>query len=280
MNQEQFLKQLKAALLQAKSISKADIEDILNDYLSHFREGISEGRSEYDIAHSLGEPSVIAKELIAEQYIEQWQENKSFKNLWYVLSVNASLGLINVGVSLPVLLGMCFVTLLSFIFASIAIVGGIFTLAVISQQIFDAPKLDNYMFNTSGVGPMFINTRKISPDVPSINISDGKNGVFSINRNADGSLNILAEEDGKRFSMRKDADGSIASINITGEKGEVVNLGPIAKSSFWEELLSGFLVTLLGLFGFWLSRKLINKLLNFWKSHFKWSALIKSKFIP
>ena len=174
-NQNEFLARLQQELT---SLPQSEREDILNDYRSHFAEGLASGRSESDIIGGLGDPSTIAKELLASQYIEQWQQKKSFRNLWYVLSVNASLGLVNIGVSLPVLIGMIIATILSVGFGILALLGTIFTLAVLSQQLFGFPQVNAYHLNTSGIGPVLIDTTPIGPQPPNITLSGKDNQAF------------------------------------------------------------------------------------------------------
>ncbi|MCX6344133.1 MAG: DUF1700 domain-containing protein [Armatimonadetes bacterium] len=56
MNREQFLSQLR---LNLGNMPDADKQDILFDYEEHFRIGLTDGKSEEQIAESLGNPRVI-----------------------------------------------------------------------------------------------------------------------------------------------------------------------------------------------------------------------------
>ncbi|TNG91980.1 DUF1700 domain-containing protein [Pasteurellaceae bacterium USgator11] len=276
-NQKEFLAQLQQEL---KHLSSAECDDILNDYRSHFAEGLANGRSEADIIAGLGDPSVIAKELLANQYIEQWQKKKSFKNLWYVLSVNASLGLVNIGVSLPVLMGMLITTLLSIGFGILAVLGTVFALASLSQQLFGFPQLNAYHLNTSGIGPVLIDTTPIGPLPPHIDIKGKDNQEFKLERGSDGSVTIYTQKDGETFTIEKKADGSIGKIYGQNNQGESIHISDIRKPGFWSQLCIGLFTAAIGLFGFWLTRRTMNRLLSFWKKHLQWTQTTRKQFMP
>lgn len=56
MTRDQFLSQLRKSL---GNMPEADKEDIVYDYEEHFRIGLADGKSEAQIAESLGNPRVI-----------------------------------------------------------------------------------------------------------------------------------------------------------------------------------------------------------------------------
>ncbi|MHB1456191.1 MAG: DUF1700 domain-containing protein [Armatimonadota bacterium] len=56
MKKDEFLSELHNSL---GNMSDADKQDVLNDYEEHFRVGMADGRSEEEIAKSLGNPSAI-----------------------------------------------------------------------------------------------------------------------------------------------------------------------------------------------------------------------------
>ena len=56
MKKDEFLSELKKNL---GSMPDADKQDVLSDYEEHFRVGMADGRSEEEIAQSLGNPSAI-----------------------------------------------------------------------------------------------------------------------------------------------------------------------------------------------------------------------------
>ena len=62
MNKETFLKQLDASLTK---LPQDERRDIIQDYEEYFAIGLEEGKTEEQIAGSLGSPSQIAKEMIS-----------------------------------------------------------------------------------------------------------------------------------------------------------------------------------------------------------------------
>jgi len=66
MNKEKFLERLKQEL---KSLSKNESEEILLDYEEHFDLGMEAGKTEEEIANSLGNPNQIAKEILGNYQI-------------------------------------------------------------------------------------------------------------------------------------------------------------------------------------------------------------------
>lgn len=66
MNKSLFIARLKDSL---SGLPVKEIEDILNDYEEHFRIGAENGKSEAEIAISLGSPEDIARQFRGEQSI-------------------------------------------------------------------------------------------------------------------------------------------------------------------------------------------------------------------
>lgn len=92
MNREKFLKELDELL---KDISEDDRKEILFDYNEHFQVGLAEGRTEEDIAKSLGEPKVIAKEIRVFYKINKAEKNKSAGNIFRAVFATLGLGFFN-----------------------------------------------------------------------------------------------------------------------------------------------------------------------------------------
>ncbi len=57
MNKSEFIAAMEAQLLR---LSKSDRDDILNDYESHFVNGVAEGRTEEEVSAQLGDPVELA----------------------------------------------------------------------------------------------------------------------------------------------------------------------------------------------------------------------------
>lgn len=99
MSRALFLSRLRQAL---KGLSPAEIDEIVIDYEAHFSDALAAGRTEIDVAASLGDPLQLGNELRAETRLRRWEQRRSPGNF-----VQATLGLIglqafNIFILLPV----------------------------------------------------------------------------------------------------------------------------------------------------------------------------------
>lgn len=92
MNKEQFLKQLESSL---KKLSLEERQDILQDYEEYFAIGIEKGKSEQEIAASLGQPKQIAKELMASYHLGMVEQKTSVRNILSAVWAVIGLGFFN-----------------------------------------------------------------------------------------------------------------------------------------------------------------------------------------
>lgn len=92
MNKEQFLKSLDKALTK---LPTAERNDILRDFEEHFIFGREEGKSDEQIANSLGTPKQIAKELLASYHLEQVQATATTGNIIRAVWAVIGLGFFN-----------------------------------------------------------------------------------------------------------------------------------------------------------------------------------------
>lgn len=92
MNKEQFLSRLSSSL---KRLSPAEQQDILRDFEEHFAIGAEEGKTEEDVADSLGSPNQIAKELLASYHLEKVESTASTGNIFRAVWAVAGLGFFN-----------------------------------------------------------------------------------------------------------------------------------------------------------------------------------------
>lgn len=109
MNKDQFLTKLNALL---KKIPPEERKDMLQDFEEHFAIGLEEGKTEEQIAKSLGSPQQIARDLIATYRVEQVEETTTTANVFRAVWAVIGLGFFN----LVVVLGP-FIALASLIFA-------------------------------------------------------------------------------------------------------------------------------------------------------------------
>lgn len=92
MTKHEFLARLDKLI---KSIPEQERNDILFDYHSHFEAGLAEGKSEEEIAKSLGHPNMIAKELLANYHISVAQSQPSLRHVGRAVIATVSLGFFN-----------------------------------------------------------------------------------------------------------------------------------------------------------------------------------------
>jgi len=79
MTQDEFLSILHDRL---RGLPPAEIEELMDDYASHFAEGMAEGRSEAEIAAALGDPVRLARELRAEAGLRRWETARTPANFY------------------------------------------------------------------------------------------------------------------------------------------------------------------------------------------------------
>ena len=103
MNKEQFLKHLEASL---KRLSLEERQDILQDYEEYFTIGIDKGKSEQEIAASLGNLRQIAKELLASYHLQQVEHTTSAGNIIRAVWAVIGLGFFNLVIVLGPLIAL------------------------------------------------------------------------------------------------------------------------------------------------------------------------------
>lgn len=127
MNKNDFLQTLE---LHLKGIPTEDIQEIIADYNEHFEVGLTKGRSEEEIAFSLGNPRTIAKELKANILVNQASESFSVNNFFQALIATLGLGFFNLVFVLGPFLGI-FGAIIGFLGGSIIVVVSGFAVIVI-----------------------------------------------------------------------------------------------------------------------------------------------------
>jgi uncharacterized membrane protein len=79
MTRSEFLSILHDRL---RGLPPAEIDDLMDDYDSHFAEGLAAGRSEAEIASALGDPARLARELRAEAGMRRWESARTPANFY------------------------------------------------------------------------------------------------------------------------------------------------------------------------------------------------------
>ncbi|MDF2680058.1 MAG: hypothetical protein K0R47_1248 [Brevibacillus sp.] len=92
MTRREFMDELGSLLSELPDKERLDI---LADYTEHFLMGIQDGKSEHEIAETLGSPKGLARELLAGYRIHQAQSNASVGNMTRAIIATVSLGFFN-----------------------------------------------------------------------------------------------------------------------------------------------------------------------------------------
>ncbi|MDW7651893.1 MAG: DUF1700 domain-containing protein [Bacillota bacterium] len=130
MNRQEFIDTLNRLLNQ---LSAADRDEIIYDYQEHFRIGLEEGKSEEQIAASLGDPKVIAKQFHVDYLVKRAEEDTSVTNTFKAVLATLGLGFFNLVVVLGPFLGLAGAILGLFVASGAIIIAGI---AVFGAAIF------------------------------------------------------------------------------------------------------------------------------------------------
>lgn len=90
--QNKFMSELKE---QLQELPKAEQQDILYDYEEHFRSGLEEGKTEEEIAVSLGQPQAIAREVKSEFRVKEAKPVPSADSVGKAILVTVALVFFN-----------------------------------------------------------------------------------------------------------------------------------------------------------------------------------------
>ncbi|CAM3892892.1 DUF1700 domain-containing protein [Cohnella lubricantis] len=103
MNREQFIDQLNRSL---RRLPNEERLDIVQDFQEHFDIGLEKGKTEEEIAASLGSPAQIAKELLAVHYLDKAEAKTSAGNLFRAAWAAVGLGFFNIVIVLGPFIGL------------------------------------------------------------------------------------------------------------------------------------------------------------------------------
>ncbi|MBU4349171.1 DUF1700 domain-containing protein [bacterium] len=103
MNKKEFLGRLSELI---KDIPEEEKKDILFDYEEHFRIGLEKGRKEEEIAASLGDPKVIAKQSRASCILREAEKTASVNNIMRAIFAAVGLGFFNLVIVLGPAIGL------------------------------------------------------------------------------------------------------------------------------------------------------------------------------
>lgn len=138
MNRNEFMSIMRASL---GHLPKEDRDEILYDYDEHFRIGMENGKTEEEIAFSLGDPRILARQFSAGFMVNKADESKSVYNIIRAVFAVGVLGFFNLVFVLGPFLGLVGV-LIALYAASIAVmVSGVGILIA----VFAYPLLPEYI---------------------------------------------------------------------------------------------------------------------------------------
>jgi len=103
MNKKEFLGRLSELI---KDIPEEEKKDILFDYEEHFRIGLEKGRKEEEIAASLGDPKIIAKQSMASCILKEAEKTTSASNIMRAIFAAVGLGFFNLVIVLGPAIGL------------------------------------------------------------------------------------------------------------------------------------------------------------------------------
>lgn len=88
MGRNEFIRSLESYL---SKVPERDRKDMLYDFEEHFTIGIENGKTEEEVVSELGDPQMIAKDLIAEYRISAAEKDRSVPNITRAMIATISL---------------------------------------------------------------------------------------------------------------------------------------------------------------------------------------------
>ena len=136
MTKQEFINILSDRL---KHLPTDDRQEIIADYEEHFIVGMENGKTEAEIAKSLGLPSQLARELSAGYHIQQVEQKANPENIFRAIIATGALGFFNLIFILAPAIGI-YASLFGFWVSALAFVAAPILLLIVSifgfQQFF------------------------------------------------------------------------------------------------------------------------------------------------
>ena len=126
MNRARFCSTLRENL---SGIPAATVDEIIEDYATHFSEGVAAGRSEEEISAALGDPVRLAKELRVERGLQRWEKRRTPANAVTAIVALIGMGAIDIIFLLPFLLTLTAMVGTLYLASAGVFIGGAGTLA-------------------------------------------------------------------------------------------------------------------------------------------------------
>lgn len=193
MNRNEYLTRLKNALGSMPEDTK---NEIIYDFAEHFEVGLEQGKTEEEIAESLGDPKSNAKQYMAEYIVQQAHNKSSGINVFRAIFAAISLGFFYLIFMLPIF-AVVFSILVSFfaISFSLSLSGICVLLATILKPLLPA------WISLSNINPLILIFGSIS--ITSLGL------LFGL-----GTVRLT------RWCLKATAGYIKANINIIGNKKE------------------------------------------------------------
>jgi len=137
MNKKDFISKLSSYLT---GVPEEDRQDVISDFEEHFKEGLAEGRTEEEIADSLGDPKSLANQLKASILVNKAGKTTSAINITRAVLATLGLGFFNLIFILGPFIAIALIPVVLFVSAIAVTASGI---TVFFASIF-GPLFPNY----------------------------------------------------------------------------------------------------------------------------------------
>ena len=137
MNKKDFISKLS---LYLRGVPEEDRQDVISDFEEHFKEGLAEGRTEEEIADSLGDPKSLANQLKASILVNKAGKTTSAINITRAVLATLGLGFFNLIFILGPFIAIALIPVVLFVSAIAITASGI---TVFFASIF-GPLFPNY----------------------------------------------------------------------------------------------------------------------------------------
>ncbi|WP_075980064.1 DUF1700 domain-containing protein [Bacillus massilinigeriensis] len=103
MVKNEFISKLESLLSR---VPEDDRREMLYDYEEHFEIGLANGKSEKDLIAELGDPYVIARDLLADYRVEKAEKDRTVSNIFHAIIASISLSFFNLVFVLGPVIGL------------------------------------------------------------------------------------------------------------------------------------------------------------------------------
>jgi uncharacterized membrane protein len=189
------------------SLPKQAVDEIIADYHEYIGDALAAGRREEDVIAALGDPVKLARELKAQASYRQWQDRRSFGNLFRVIMSISTLGLLNVLLLVPFMVYLGLLTVGYVVSAGLTIAGLVGVLALSGHHFFGKTARDALPFSFT------------SSDHARVAAGDAASGAAGA---SSASAVVASAASGTQEANDDDSEGdtpgSLKSLKIVGDR--------------------------------------------------------------